>query len=62
MCSTAVACACLCVMIGVAINMLHDDKSRMQLKAIAQHFNRDVAELPVNNIEEIDKRVKAALQ
>jgi len=49
-------------MIGVAINMLHDDKSRMQLKAIAQHFNRDVAELPVNNIEEIDKRVKAALQ
>ena len=40
---------------GVAINLLHDETSRRQLMAIGKHFNKEIAELPIDSLDYLDR-------
>ena len=47
---------------GVAINFVSDDKSRKDLAHIAAHFNKDITQLPQNDIEQLSTIVQQALK
>jgi ATP-dependent RNA helicase DDX19/DBP5 len=49
---------------GVAINFVHDGPSRGQLQSIAQHFNKNIQELPTDeaHLEKTSEIIKAALK
>ena len=47
---------------GVAINFVHNDVSRKQLAAIAQHFQKNIVALPRDDLEKITELIQKDLQ
>jgi len=47
---------------GVAINFVHDDVSRKQLAAIANHFQKNIVALPRDDVEKISELIQKDLK